>query len=136
MNAKKLIGDAHRGIYRASGGKIGGRFGKAPVLLLTTTGRKTGRQRTMPLLYVSAGNGYAVVASAGGQPQHPSWYVNLLANPAVTVEIGKETRQLRAREATGDERTALWTSLTAMYPAYDSYQAKTSRQIPVVVLEP
>jgi deazaflavin-dependent oxidoreductase (nitroreductase family) len=110
---------------------------KAPVLLLTTTGRKSGRPRTSPLLYAQAGdNGYMVIASKGGAPEHPLWYLNLRANPIAEVTVGRETQQMRARDAQGEERERLWRSLADVYPGYDRYARKTSRRIPVVVLEP
>ena len=132
----RILGSVHRGVYRLSGGRIGGRIGPARVLLLTTTGRKSGRPRTQPLLYTPAGEGYAVIASKGGAPQHPLWYSNLRANPSVEVTVGRETRRLRARDAEGEERERLWRAMTTVYPGYDRYAEKTSRRIPVVVLEP
>jgi deazaflavin-dependent oxidoreductase (nitroreductase family) len=120
-----------------TGGKVGGKLVKASVLLLTTTGRKSGRPRTSPLLYMPAGdNGYMVIASKGGAPQHPLWYLNLQANPSAEVTIGRRTRHVRARDAQGEERERLWRSLADVYPGYDRYAQKTSREIPVVVLEP
>ncbi len=135
MNIKRIMGAANRGLYRLSGGKIGGKFFGAPVLLLTTTGRKSGKPRTMPLLYLDDGERFVVVASAGGQPQHPAWLTNLRANPDVEVELGRERIPMRAREASGDERDRYWTRVVAMYKQYESYQQKTTRQIPLVVLE-
>jgi len=132
----RIAGGLHAGVYRLTGGKVGGKIGKAPVLLLTTTGRKTGRARTTPLLYTPAGDGYAVIASKGGAPKHPLWYLNLRANPRVEVTVGRDTRQLHARDAEGEERERLWRALTDMYSGYDRYAEKTSRHIPVVVLEP
>jgi deazaflavin-dependent oxidoreductase (nitroreductase family) len=132
----RLIGAIHRPLYRLTGGKIGGRIGKSPVLLLTTTGRKTGKPRTQPLLYAPAGDGYAVIASKGGADAHPLWYRNLQANPRVGVTIGRVTRPMRARDAEGDERERLWRSLADSYSGYDTYAARTSRRIPVVVLDP
>ena len=130
------MGGLHGGVYRLTGGKVGGRIGKAPVLLLTTTGRKSGRPRTNPLLYTRAGDGYAVIASKGGAPQHPLWYLNLQASPRVEVTVGRETRQLQARDAQDEERERLWRALADLHSGYDKYAQKTSRQIPVVVLEP
>jgi deazaflavin-dependent oxidoreductase (nitroreductase family) len=131
----RILGAVHRGVYRLTGGKIGGKIGPARVLLLTTTGRKSGRPRTQPLLYTPAGDGYAVIASKGGAPQHPLWYLNLRANPNVEVTVGRETRQLRARDAEGEERERLWRAMTGVYAGYDRYAEKTSRRIPVVVLD-
>jgi deazaflavin-dependent oxidoreductase (nitroreductase family) len=132
----RLLGGLHTRIYRLSGGKVGGKLGKAPVLLLTTTGRKSGQQRTQPLLYTSAGNGYAVIASKGGAPQHPLWYLNLQADPSASVTVGRNTRQVHARDAEGEERKTLWRAMTDQYAGYDQYAEKTTRQIPVVVLDP
>jgi len=133
----RILGGLHTKLYRLTGGKLGGTLVKAPVLLLTTTGRKSGRPRTSPLLYAQAvDNGYMVIASKGGAPQHPLWYLNLQANPLAAVTIGRETRQVRARTAEGEERERLWRSLADLYPGYDKYAEKTSRRIPVVVLEP
>ena len=131
-----LFSRVHVFLYRASGGRIGGHFRAAPVLLLTTTGRKTGRQRTTPLLYVEDGERYAVVASVGGAPAHPSWYLNLRANRAATIQLGRRKLQVAADTAGPDERGRLWALATRMYPSYDAYQAKTSREIPIVILTP
>jgi F420H(2)-dependent quinone reductase len=133
----RIVGSIHNRVYRLSGGRVGGKIGKAPVLLLTTTGRKSGRPRTNPLLYAPAGdNGYMVIASKGGAPQHPLWYLNLQANPLAEVTVGRETHKVRARDAQGEERERLWRALTDLYSGYDRYAQKTSRTIPVVVLEP
>ena len=127
----------HVALYRASGGRLGGRFRKgAPVLLLTTTGRKTGRRRTTPLLYVEEGDRYVVVASAGGAPSHPAWYLNLRSNPAATIQVGGRKLAITAETAGLEERARLWPRLTQMWPQYDDYQAKTHREIPVVMLAP
>jgi F420H(2)-dependent quinone reductase len=131
----RLLGGVHRRIYRLTGGKIGGRLGKLPVLLLTTTGRKSGRRRTQPLVYTQAGDGYAVIGSKGGAAHHPLWYLNLREDPSATVTVGRETRKVRARDAEGEERERLWRTLADLYPGYEKYAQKTSRRIPVVVLE-
>ena len=131
----RILGGTHKCVYRLTGGKIGGRIGKLPVLLLTTIGRKSGQPRTQPLAYTRAGNGYAVIASKGGAHQHPLWYLNLRANPLAEVRVGRETRKVRARDAEGEERERLWRALADLYPGYDRYAQKTSRRIPVVVLE-
>jgi deazaflavin-dependent oxidoreductase (nitroreductase family) len=132
----RIMGAANRRLYRASGGKIGGSFRGAPVLLLTTTGRKSGKQRTMPLLYLREGDAFVVVASEGGAERNPAWFLNLQANPAVEVEVGRAKEQRRARAATDEERARLWPRLVEMYPPYEAYQQKTARKIPVVLLEP
>jgi deazaflavin-dependent oxidoreductase (nitroreductase family) len=131
----RILGGMHKRVYRVTGGKIGGRIGKLPVLLLTTIGRKSGQPRTQPLAYTRAGDGYAVIASKGGAPQHPLWYLNLRANPLAEVTVGRETWKVRARDAEGEERERLWHALADLYPGYDRYAQKTSRRIPVVVLE-
>jgi F420H(2)-dependent quinone reductase len=131
----RIVGSIHSRIYVLTGGKVGGRIGKLPVLLLTTTGRKSGQPRTQPLAFTKAGNGYAVIASKGGSAKHPLWYLNLRANPLAEVTVGRETRKVRARDAHGAERERLWHALTDLYPGYDRYAQKTSRQIPVIVLE-
>jgi deazaflavin-dependent oxidoreductase (nitroreductase family) len=107
-----------------------------PVLLLTTTGRKSGQPRTQPLTYTRAGAGYAVIASKGGAAQHPFWYLNLRADPLADVTVGRVTRTVRARDAEGEERDRIWHQLADLYPGYDRYAAKARRRIPVVVLEP
>lgn len=132
----RIIGRMHKGVYRLTGGKVGGKIGKAPVLLLTTIGRKSGQPRTQPLLYTQAGDGYAVIASKGGAAQHPLWYLNLQANSHAEVTVGRETRHVRARDAQGEERERLWRALADLIAGYDKYAQKTSRHIPVVVLEP
>jgi deazaflavin-dependent oxidoreductase (nitroreductase family) len=133
----KLVSRLHVLLYRASGGRLGGRFREtAPVLLLTTTGRKTGKQRTTPLLYIEDGDRYVVVASVGGAPKHPAWYLNLRGTPAATIQIGSRKIAVAAETAGPDERARLWSQVTQMYSQYDDYQAKTSREIPVVILAP
>lgn len=131
----RILGGLHRRVYVLTGGKVGGRIGKLPVLLLTTTGRKSGQPRTQPLGYTRAGDGYAVIASKGGAAEHPLWYLNLRANPLAYVTVGREKRKVCARDAEGVEREGLWRALTDVYPGYDKYAQRTSRRIPVVVLE-
>lgn len=121
--------------YRATGGRLGGRFrGGAPVMLLTTVGRKTGKRHTTPLLYLREGDEVVTVASKGGMDHHPIWYRNLLANPEVDVQIGTEVEHGRARTANASEKGTLWPKLVAMYPDYANYQARTTREIPVVII--
>ncbi len=123
--------------YRASGGRLGGRFpGGAPVLLLTTIGRRSGQPQTAPLLYLEDGDGYVVVASKGGMSHHPLWYKNLEARPDVEIEVRRRKLPMRARRASAEEKAALWPRLVAMYPSYADYQARTTRDIPVVILSP
>jgi deazaflavin-dependent oxidoreductase (nitroreductase family) len=132
----KFFSRIHVFLYTASGGRIGGRFKGAPVLLLTTTGRKSGKQRTTPLLFGQDAGRYVVVASVGGAPKHPAWYLNLQRNPAARIRVG--TRELGARAETvpPEDRARLWALMTQLYPGYDGYQAKTSREIPLVTLTP
>jgi deazaflavin-dependent oxidoreductase (nitroreductase family) len=108
-----------------------------PSLLLTTTGRKTGQKHLFPLFYGRAGNGYFVVASKGGAPEHPGWYRNLLAHPEVDIQVGTAKMKARARTATGEERARLWKDAVGFWPPYADYQKKAgAREIPVVVLDP
>jgi deazaflavin-dependent oxidoreductase (nitroreductase family) len=132
----RILGSIHRALYRATGGKVGGRMGKAPVLLLTTTGRKTGKPRTTPLLYARVGDGYVVIASKGGAEHDPLWFRNLQATPRAEVQVGRKKQQVQARATEGEERERMWRALTDLYGGYDGYQEKTSRTIPVVLLEP
>ena len=123
--------------YRLSKGKLGGKFlGGAPILLLTTIGRKSGQRRTAPVLYLADGDRFVVVASKGGFSTHPLWYQNLESNPSVEVEVGGERRKMIARRAGDAEKRALWPRLVAMYRDFDDYQARTKRDIPVVILSP
>lgn len=115
---------------------VAGGPGLVPTLLLTTSGRKSGRKLLLPLIYGKTGSGYVVVASKGGAPAHPAWYLNLTAHPEVEVQVGPEKLRARARTATGAERAALWKQLAAIFPPYEDYQRRTAREIPVVVLEP
>ena len=128
---------ANTWLYRKTDGRIGGMFlTGAPVALLTTTGRKTGEPRISPLLYLREGNRVILVASQGGAANNPMWYLNLKANPTVSVQIKDETLHLTARDATDAERTAYWPKLTAMYSSFDDYQAWTDRVIPIVICDP
>src|SRR5215210_4437368 len=128
--AMKILGRIHGGLYRASGGKLGGTFFGSPVLLLTTTGRKTGRPRTWPLVYMLEGEHIMIIASNGGQPNHPAWYLNLRTNPHVSVQLGDQRRAMIAQTAEGDQRTQLWSRVVREYPVYGDYQRKTDREIP------
>jgi deazaflavin-dependent oxidoreductase (nitroreductase family) len=133
----KAMSSVNTWIYRATGGKVGGRFpGGAPLLLLTTIGRKSGEPRTTPLIYLSDGDDLVIVASKAGMDNHPLWYMNLVANPDVEVEVGRERRLLRARTATAEEKARLWPELVAIYSDYAAYQKRTERDIPVVILSP
>ncbi len=113
---------------------IGGAKGMVPTLLLTTTGRKSGRELTLPLIFGRSGADYVVIASKGGAPNHPAWYLNLDANPAVQVQVKADKFAARARTASGAERDRLWKTMVQIYAPYEDYQKRTQRQIPVVVL--
>lgn len=134
--ALKLGTGVHSGVYRATGGKLLGRMGKSPILLLNTVGRKTGKKRTTPLLYVMDGEDFVIIASKGGAPTHPAWYLNLIANPDVTVEVGDRELRVMAEEAEPEEKARLWQKMVEMYPTYDDYQVKTKREIPLLLLHP
>jgi F420H(2)-dependent quinone reductase len=121
-------------LYRRSGGRVAGTMKGAPVLLLTTTGRRSGRPWTTPVIYQADGDGWVVIASNGGQPRHPAWWLNLRANPAGTIEIRRESVPVTATAVDGAERDRLWQVMTAVYPGYDGYAARTTRRIPVVRL--
>ena len=122
------------GLYRLSGGRVMGKMGAAPILLLTTTGRTSGRPRTVPLLYLKDDAGFVIVASFAGAPKHPAWYLNLEANPKVELQVGRERFAGTARRASAGEKLRLWPSLIAIYPAYADYQKRTTREIPVVIV--
>jgi deazaflavin-dependent oxidoreductase (nitroreductase family) len=125
----------HRALYRLTRGRIGGRLVGLPVLLLTTRGRRSGSPRTVPLTYFTDGDTIVLVASYGGRPRNPQWFENLVAEPLVDVTIGGTRRQLRARRAGPEERARLWPRVVEGYRGYGDYQAKTSREIPLVLLE-
>jgi F420H(2)-dependent quinone reductase len=134
--AMKLGSGAHAGVYRATGGKLFGRMGKSPILLLNTVGRKSGKKRTSPLLYVMDGEDFVIIASKGGAPTHPAWYLNLRDNPDATVEIGDREVRVSAEEADPEEKARLWGKMVEIYPTYDDYQKKTEREIPLLILRP
>ena len=134
--ATHYLGALHRVLYRASGGRIGSRIWGLPIVLLTTTGRRSGRRRTVPLCSLPRGESYVVIASYGGLDRPPSWWLNLQRDPHATVQLGRTTRNVVARETTSAERDRLWAEVTAIAPGYLGYERRTSRRIPVVVLEP
>jgi len=131
-----LFGQEHVDRYLATGGKEGHDWQGTQTLILTTTGRRSGRQRQHPLIYGRHGDDFLVVASKGGAPQHPAWYLNLVADPDVEIQVRDERIRAHARPASRGEKPELWSIMTKEWPAYDSYQEKTEREIPVVVLEP
>ena len=126
----------HVAAYERTGGVEGGEYNGVPCVILTTTGRKTGKTRKVPLVRVPHGDGYLVVASMGGHPKHPVWYLNLVANPEVHLQDGPDRRAYVARVADGEEHDELWAVAVAAFPDYADYQEKCDRRIPVVVLEP
>ncbi len=132
----KLFSAAHAFSYRLTGGRIGQRIAGAPVLLLTTTGCKSGKRRTAPLLYLGDGENYVIVASNGGSDRHPGWWLNLKKDPEAQVQIGKTRRPVRAERADEQEWARLWPLLVEMYSSYQEYQDGTQRKIPVVILRP
>lgn len=121
--------------FRANDGKVTGVFAGRPLLLLTTTGAKSGQPRVSPLVYTTDGDRLVIIASKGGAPTHPDWYHNVVANPTVTVELPGDTFQARATVAEGEERQRLYDAQAALMPAFAEYQEKTTRQIPVIILE-
>jgi deazaflavin-dependent oxidoreductase (nitroreductase family) len=121
--------------FRANAGKLGGQFEGAPMLLLHSTGAKTGTERVNPMMYQQAGDAWAVFASKGGAPTNPDWYHNLVAHPSAEIEVGAEVVPVKARVAEGDEREGIWTKQKAAYPGFAEYEQNTPRRIPVVILE-
>ncbi len=126
----------HRGLYRATGGKVGGSVRGVPIGLLTTRGRKSGRLYTWPVCCLPEGDGLLLVGSAGGAPRNPGWYYNVRANPEVTVEVGRETRMMIAEPQAGAARQAYWDRIVQEHPLFEGYQRKVTREIPVVYLRP
>ncbi len=131
-----LFGQEHVDRYRETGGEEGHDWNGTQTLILTTTGRKTGKVRDAPLIYGRSNGNYLVVASMGGAPRHPSWYLNLEADPDTEIQVWDKRMKTHARAATAEEKPAMWKEMTSHWPDYDSYQKKTDREIPVVVLEP
>lgn len=131
-----LVGKDHIRAYRETGGETGYLWNGVPTLLLTVTGRRTGRRLTSALIFGRDGDDYLVVASMGGAPRHPSWYVNLQANPQADIQVRAAEFAVRARTASAAEKPRLWKTMTDVWPNYDVYQSRTDRDIPVVVLTP
>ncbi|RFS81205.1 nitroreductase family deazaflavin-dependent oxidoreductase [Actinomadura spongiicola] len=130
-----LFGKEHVARYQETDGEVGHEWQGTVTLLLTTIGRHSGKERTTPLIYQPEGDAYLVVASKGGDDDHPLWYKNLEANPEVKVQVKGDKFTARARTATPEEKPAMWSKMAAVWPDFDSYQTKTDRDIPVVVLE-
>ena len=132
----RLVGKLNAPLYRLSGGRVGGRLGKAPILLLTTTGRKSGQQRTAPVLYLADGDRFVVINTNAGNEKTPAWSLNLRANPEAEVEVGRRKVKVRARLAEGEERADLWRRHMEQYSGWEFYESKLDREIGVFVLEP
>lgn len=135
-NIFKIVVRVHNAIYRASGGSLGGTMQGAPILLLTTKGVKTGKMRTLPLIYLKTENGYALVASYAGADKHPAWYNNLVANPDCHIRVGSKSMNVRAETVSDSRHAELWPQLVEIYSDYALYQERTDRRIPVVELTP
>lgn len=131
----RVVTGAHKAIYRRTDGRVGGRVAGMPVLILTTRGAKTGKARTTVLGYLADGDRLVLVASNGGDSRHPGWYRNLSADPEVLVTLGASTRPMKAHTAAAEEKEVLWPRVVAAYRGYGRYQERTTRDIPVVVLE-
>jgi deazaflavin-dependent oxidoreductase (nitroreductase family) len=134
--AIELFWRIHPRLYRWTGGRVGGRVQGFPVLVLETIGRRSGQPRTNALTYLPKGESCVVIASFLGEPRHPDWLFNLRASPEATIQVGSRRSSVRAREADGREREQLWTEVVSRLPDYAEYQSRTTRRIPVVVLEP
>ncbi len=137
--ALKLVNLATRAnvaLYQRTGGRLGGKLKGAPILLLQHVGRKSGHHRTTPVLYLRDGGDLVIVASRGGSDAMPAWWLNLQDSPQTSVQIGSERLQVRARQASPEERARLWQAVVEMYPDYDAYRRRTRREIPVVILSP
>ena len=131
-----LFGQEHLRTYRETDGERGYHWRGTEILLLSTTGRKSGQERTTPLIHRTDDGRWVIVASRGGTPDHPGWYYNLTEDPDVTIQVKGDVVPVRASTATGEERERLWKRMTEVWPAYDEYQERADREIPVVVLEP
>jgi deazaflavin-dependent oxidoreductase (nitroreductase family) len=136
LRALNVLTRAHVSAYRRTGGRIGRRLAGAPVLLLDHVGRRSGERRTTPLLYLEDGEDLVIVASRGGSNAPPAWWLNLEAQPRSVVQVGPRRREVVARTASSEEKARLWPRLVAMYPDYQTYQDRTERDIPVIILEP
>lgn len=131
-----LVGEEHVRRYQETDGEVGYIWNGVPTLLLTVTGRRTGKRHTTPLIFGRDGDDYLVIASMGGAPRHPSWYLNLQANPEAEIQVKGERFPLVARTASDDEKPRLWQLMVEQWPNYDVYQTRTDRAIPVVILSP
>jgi deazaflavin-dependent oxidoreductase (nitroreductase family) len=131
-----LFGDEHVRQYEATGGKVGHDWNDTSCLVLHTTGRKSGQTRKFPLIYGRDGDDYVIVASKGGAPVHPGWYLNLLAHPDAAIQVWDKVIAVSARTGTAADKARVWSVMTAQWPDYDKYQRSTRREIPVVLLRP
>lgn len=129
-----LFGAEHVRVYRETGGERGYHWRGTTILLLTTTGRSSGEPRTTPLIHRVDDGRWVIVASKGGTPEHPAWFLNLEADPEATIQVRDEEIPVRASVAEGEERDRLWRDMAGVWPDYDAYQARTDREIPIVVL--
>jgi deazaflavin-dependent oxidoreductase (nitroreductase family) len=132
----KLLSVTHVGLYRLSGGRVGSRFGKRTLLLLTTTGRKSGKSRTLPLQYIRDGSSYVVAASNWGKTRGPAWWLNLRAQPRAQIQVGARVMQVTVEQASTEHRIRLWPLLVVQDPTFARYQRGTTREIPLMVLTP
>jgi deazaflavin-dependent oxidoreductase (nitroreductase family) len=132
----RTVGKLNAPLYRLSGGRVGGKLGKAPILLLTTTGRKSGQPRTAPVLYLADGDRFVVINTNAGNAKTPAWSLNLRATPEAEVEVGRKRVKVRARLAEGEERADLWRRHMEQYSGWDFYESKLDREVGVFVLEP
>ena len=123
-------------LYKSTGGRIGGKIQRLPVLLLTTSGRKSGKPRTVPLGYLRDGSTYVVIASNGGLPRHPAWFFNLQSHPEAIIQVKNTEIKVRAETANQEKKRGLWAHLLEVTPGYANYQKRTSREIPMVILHP
>lgn len=131
-----LLSRFNAAVYRMSGGRLMNKFADRDICVVRMTGARSGTQRDVPLMYVPNGDGVILVASLGGSPHNPSWYHNLVAHPDIDVLVNGVTRRLRARIATKDEKAALWPRCVAAYPPYQTYQDRTTRDIPLFICDP
>lgn len=132
----KVFATLYVGLYRLTGGRIGGKMGRSSVLLLTTTGRKSGKTRTVPVGAFDGQRGWVIVASNNGQPTHPGWYHNLVSRPQASVQVLDKVMPVRAEVLTGSARAEAWKKVIATAPSYANYEKRTSREIPLVLLQP
>lgn len=131
----KIFTGIHGKVYKLTGGRLGGKMDSGNIIMLSTTGRKSGKTRERPLIAADHPDGWVVTASYSGHDVHPAWYLNLQANNNGVVQLGKETQNVKSRETSGDERQKLWDQMVSLYSDYDEYQKVTDREIPVLVLE-